>query len=207
MREEELASTLFDAGVIKFGEFRLKLHEKNSNAPLSPIYIDLRILRSLPSVLEAVVFAYRNLTSELSFDYYADVPTAATPLVAVLSNITRVPMISPRMDSKGHGVISRIDGIFREGQTVLLIDDLITTANSKLEVISILEENALIVNDVSVLVDREQGGVQILEERGYACHAVFTLSELLEFYLLQGMIEQEIYKKTVTYLRSWGGLQ
>jgi hypothetical protein len=46
---EQLAVELLNIGAIKFGNFRLKLHEKNPDAPLSPIYIDLRLLRSSSS--------------------------------------------------------------------------------------------------------------------------------------------------------------
>lgn len=205
MKEENksLATALFNVGAIKFGEFRLKLHEKNPDAPLSPIYIDLRILRSFPGVLEQTGFAYYRLTDGLIFNYYADVPTASTPIVTILSSITRTPMISPRMEVKTHGVKGKIDGIFEKGQVVLLIDDLITTAGSKLEAISILEENGLRVYDVAVLVDREQGGAQLLVNQGYACHTVFRLTELLELYVQEGMIKQDMYKQVTTYLREF----
>jgi len=44
IKKEKLALDLFGLGKIKFGAFKLKLHEKNPDAPLSPIYIDLRNL-------------------------------------------------------------------------------------------------------------------------------------------------------------------
>lgn len=201
MKEEVLASELFSIGAIKFGEFRLKLHEKHPDAPLSPIYVDLRVLRSFPDVLDLAVNAYLALTIPLQFSCYADIPTAATPIVAVMSNKTRVPMITPRMSDKTHGLKGKIDGVFVSGQIVLLVDDLITTAGSKLEAISILEEHGLIIGDVVVLVDREQGGAEELHKQGVNCHTVFKLSELLSHYVKTRLIDSGTHKRVIDYLR------
>lgn len=195
-----LALQLFDIGAFKFGSFRLKLHEKNPDAPLSPIYVDLRILRSFPEVMNSAVATYEDLIGKLTFDILADVPTAATPIVAILSHRLRIPMISPRKEEKGHGLKRAVDGVFQNGNVALLIDDLITTAESKLEAISVLEEHGVKVRDVAVLLDREQGGAGELEKRGYACHAVFNLMDLLRLYLSNGKINSAQYQHTQDYL-------
>ena len=200
--KNRLALELFDIGAIKFGTFRLKLHEKEPDAPLSPIYIDLRVLRSFPKAMDSAVEIYKGLIGKLIFDVYADVPIAATPIVAILSHQTKIPMISPRKEEREHGIKHAIDGAFKKGQVALLVDDLITKADSKLEAISALEENGLNVQDVVVLIDREQGGVQELEKRGYTCHIAFKLKELLKLYLESGKIGRQQYEQTVTYLDS-----
>ena len=200
--KETVALELFNIGAIKFGKFRLKLHDQYPDAPLSPIYIDLRILRSFPSAMETTISLYDQLASGLRFDFYADVPTAATPIVAILSYKNKIPMISPRKEEKQHGMRRQIDGVFSKGQIVLLIDDLITRADSKLETISILEENGLIVRDVVVLIDREQGGVQQLKMRGYDCHVAFGLKELLQIYKRSEKITSNQYGETMAYLES-----
>src|SRR4051812_18973061 len=158
--KKALALGLFDIGAVKFGEFKLKLHEKDPSAPLSPIYIDLRILRSFPDVIDTAVDVYLEMSKGLMFSLLADIPTAATPIVALISHKSRVPMISPRSDLKQHGIRRSIDGIYGKGQIVLLVDDLITRADSKLESLAVLSENGLKVHDIVVLIDREQGGVQ-----------------------------------------------
>jgi uridine monophosphate synthetase len=193
---------MFGAGAIKFGAFRLKLHERKPDTPLSPIYIDLRVLRSFPLVMDSAVEVYMELIRGLKFDLFADVPTAATPIVAILSHLMKVPMVSPRKDDKEHGISRKIDGAFEAGQTALLIDDLITHAESKLETISTLKANGLTVKDVVVLVDREQGGAEQLETAGYTFHCAFKLSELLQFYRQGGEIDQSEYERTITYLRA-----
>ena len=196
----KLAEQLFSINAIKFGAFKMKLHEKNPDAPLSPIYIDLRLLRSFPQAMDSAIEVYLELINGLKFDLLADVPTAATPIVAILSHLTKVPMVSPRKGEKGHGIAKKTDGAFETGQTALLVDDLITQAESKLEAISSLEANGLIVKDVVVLVDREQGGAKQLEAAGYKFYCVLKLGELLQFYLQAGKIDRKDYERTVAYL-------
>src|SRR3712207_6699196 len=84
---ERLARALVEAGAIQFGAFRLKLHEERPDAPLSPLYINLRLLRSHPNQMDVAVAAYRSLLAGLEFDVLADVPMAATPFVAILSHM------------------------------------------------------------------------------------------------------------------------
>src|SRR6478752_3977552 len=96
--QQAFADALLTSGAVKFGAFRLKLHETQPDAPLSPIYVDLRTLRSFPDALDAAVAALAEMIQArgLTFTRYADVPQAATPLVAVLMHLTRIPMITPR---------------------------------------------------------------------------------------------------------------
>lgn len=84
----------------------------------------------------------------------------------------------------------------------LLIDDLVTLADTKLEAAAVLEENGLTVNDIAVLLDREQGGLEELRRRGYACHAAFKLKELLDLYLNSMQIDEEQYGQIMAYLES-----
>ena len=197
-----VADALFETGAIRFGQFRLKLHEKQPDAPLSPIYVDLRVTRSFPSAFGEIATLYQEMVGALSFDVLADVPTAATPIVAVLSYLMKVPMISPRLEVKEHGQRRPIDGTARPGSRVLLVDDLITRADSKLEAISLLESHGFVVKDVAVLVDREQGGAQELQRRGYDCHSSFRLIDLLQYYREVGRIDAAQLNQVMEYLRS-----
>jgi orotate phosphoribosyltransferase len=200
-QKSKLAGQLLKIGAIKFGNFRLKLHDKTPDAPLSPIYIDLRLLRSFPDVIDSAVEIYRLLSKGFIFDIYADVPTAATPITAILSHVTRIPMISPRKEEKKHGTAAPIDGVFASGQKVLLVDDLITNASSKIETISVVEENGLQVAGIIVLVDREQGGGAELQNKGYEFRSAFRLTELLDFYSENGLISKIDYQRTRNYLQ------
>jgi uridine monophosphate synthetase len=199
-KQRAFADALLATGAVKFGAFRLKLHERRPDAPLSPIYINLRVLRSYPDALETAVAALAEVIDrhELRFDRYADIPLAATPLVAVLSHLTHVGMITPR-EPKTHGLAGAIDGAFDLGDNVLVIDDLVTHADSKIEAIRVLEANQLRVRDVAVVVDREQGGPEQLAAAGYTLHAAVTLGQLLEYWRASDSIDDETYARVKAY--------
>jgi uridine monophosphate synthetase len=199
---QKLATQLLDTGSVKFGAFKLKLHQTNPDAPLSPIYIDLRIMRSFPNAMATAVEVYQELIKNLNFELLADCPTAATPATAILSYLTKRPMISPRKGDKGYGSGAKIDGLFTNGQTVLLIDDLITGANSKFEAIKTLEDHGLVIKDAVVLLDREQGGVNQLKKAGYTLHSALKLTELMDYYLKRGKISDEKHKEVINYIKS-----
>lgn len=191
----------FKRDCIKFGQFKLKHHEENPEAPLSPIFINLRILRSYPQLMGQTVKALIELSKDLSYDFVADVPTAGTPFAALFSFLTDKPMISPRKEKKSTGTLDAIDGVFENHKTVLLIDDLITRAGSKLETIEKLESHQLMVKDILVVIDRQQGGVEALKERGVNIHPLFTLSQLLNYYKDHSMITQNKYDEVMDYIK------
>ncbi len=200
LAQRAFADGLLTSGAVKFGAFRLKLHETQPDVPLSPMYVDLRVLRSFPDAQDAAVATIRELIAAraLAFDRYADVPMAATPMVAVLSHLTRVPMITPR-ESKTHGAGGNINGAFSKGETVLVIDDVVTHADSKLEAIRTLEANGLVVHDVVVLVDREQGGPAAIAAAGYTLHAAVSVSQLLEYWRETGGITPADHDRAKAY--------
>lgn len=200
--QEKLILDLFDYGMVKFGSFRFKFHEKDPNIPLAPFYIDLRMVRRFPEVRKDVINVYIDLLKNIKFDLIADVPTAATPIVAILSHKLNAPMITPRSDSKTHGSGAKIDGAIEEdiGKVAVLVDDLITRADSKFEAIAVLAHFGINVKDVVVLIDREQGGEKELASAGYNLHFAFTLSQMLEFYKDTGRMDEKLYKQTLEKL-------
>lgn len=204
MNKTKLALDLFEAGAIRFGEFRLKLHNKYPNAPRSPYYIDLRILQSYPKLIEKVAEALVDKIHSLGLepDLVSGIPAAGVPIATLTSFITGIPMITLRKKKKTHGISTRIMGVYRPGQKVLVIDDLVTKAHTKLEAIGALIENELMVKELLVLIDREQGGKQKLEDEGYNLRAVFPVTELMELYLEQEKIDREKYDKIMEYLEN-----
>jgi orotate phosphoribosyltransferase len=200
-RQRTFADHLLATGAVRFGAFRLKLHEQHPDAPLSPIYVNLRVLQSFPDALDAAAAALVELmeTRGLRCARFAGIPMAATPLVAVLSHLTRVPMITPR-EPKTHGLAGMIDGAFVAGETALVIDDLVTHADSKLEAVRVLEANGVRVRDIAVLIDREQGGPAQLAAAGYTLHAATRLSQLLAYFRRTGGIDEARYAEVTGYL-------
>lgn len=194
-KEKKLADNLLEIGAFKFGDFKLKLHKEHPNAPLSPVYIDLRLLRRYPRAKKIAIDVYQELMKGIKFDLLADVPTAGSPFASSLSDRTKVGMVTPRIDKKEHGSGARIDGLGPrdKGKTVLLIDDLITTSASKLEAANFMKFHGMRVKDVVVLIDREQGGEAQLRKNRIKLHFSLTLDRLLDYYLSAKKISQKKY--------------
>lgn len=169
-----LALALADIGCVRFGDFTLRSGQR------SPIYIDLRLLISHPNVLRDVARAYAQLLRPLVFDRLAAIPYTGLPIGTAVSLELGCPLLYSRKEVKVYGTRQAVEGESRQGERVVVLDDLITTGASKLEAIAPLEELGLHVEDVVVLIDREQGGREYLEERGYRLHAIFSLGEMLD---------------------------
>ncbi|NOH01106.1 MAG: orotate phosphoribosyltransferase [Chloroflexi bacterium] len=195
-RLSALADGLLEAGCIKFGEFTLKSGLK------SPIYIDLRQIISHPKLLADVAQAYLPILSTLRFSRIAGLPYAAIPIATAISLAGNYPMIYPRKEVKTYGTKAEIEGEYQAGEMVVIIDDLATTGGSKFEAIEKLTSAGLIVKDVVVLVDRQSGAKQTLEQAGYNLHAVLTISQLLDHWEATGKVEKSRIEATREFLRS-----
>lgn len=84
-----------------------------------------------------------------------------------------------RKETKGHGQGRQIEGNFQAGNSVVVVDDVITTGASTLKAIDIIEREGGKVAFAFVLVDREEGGRQAIEARGIHVISLFTRSSLL----------------------------
>ena len=191
-----LADGLLEAGCIKFGEFTLKSGLK------SPIYIDLRQIITYPQLLRQIGEAYLPLIRGLKFDRLAGLPYAAIPIATAVSLAGDYPMIYPRKEVKTYGTKAEIEGEFHAGETALIIDDLATTGGSKFEAIEKLLGVGLIVKDVVVLVDRQSGAKEALEQAGYALHAVLTIGEMLDYWEANGKVPAEKIAATREFLKN-----
>jgi len=173
IHKEKLAHKLLDIGVIKFGTFILK------SGIISDIYIDMRIAISHPDILQELALCLKDIQQKCQHDILCAVPYAALPVTTALSMVSGIPMIMARKEAKDHGTKNMIEGVYTPGQECLLIEDVITTGSSILETIKTIEAAGLKVNDIVVLIDREQGGAENIAALGYRLHSIFTLQELL----------------------------
>lgn len=191
---EPLADTLLDASCIKFGDFTLK------SGLQSPIYIDLRRIITYPKLLAQIGAAYLPILEKLKFDRLAGLPYAAIPIATAVSLQGNYPMIYPRKEIKPYGTKAEIEGEYHAGETAVIIDDLATTGGSKFEAIEKLTGAGLVVKDVVVLIDRQSGAKESLEQAGFSLHAVLTISALLDYWERTGKVEKEKIEATREFL-------
>ena len=174
---------------------------------MSPIYIDLRLLVTHPDVLKQAAQAMADTISQFSilnsqFDRLAAIPYAGLPIGVAVALETNKPLIYPRKEAKDYGTAKLIEGEYNAGETVLMVDDLITKGTAKLEALKPLTDAGLIVKDILVLIDREQGGAAELAQRGVALHAVFTLSQMLDELVAAGKLEPAKREEVLAWIKA-----
>lgn len=194
--QQSLALELFRVGAFRVEERKVQFHDLHPEAPLSPVYIDFRVLRRLPQARDAAIQMYTELIHSLPYDFFADIPTGSSTLVGALADRLGVGIVTPRMQEKKHGIQSLADGVLSEdaGKVAILFDDLTTKGESKIIAAQKLRQCGLIVQDVVVLLDREQGGREELAYHGLTLHAACTLNQLLQFYLAERLITPQQYE-------------
>jgi uridine monophosphate synthetase len=190
----ELAVALARIGAVQFGAFTLK------SGASSPVYVDLRQLVSDPRVLALAARAYAGVLAGITFDRIAAIPYAGLPIGTAVALELGVPLIYPRKEPKAYGLRRAIEGAYRAGETVVVLDDLISDGGSKLEAITPLTEAGLVVRDVVVLLDRGGGGREALEAAGFALHAVTSLRDVTEALGADGTITAEQLAEVRAYL-------
>lgn len=205
--KEYLLDMIYDRGSVKFGAFKLKLHEEDPEAPLSPIYINLRKSPDGPLKDEDIEAIGQEIykfvkDKEIDFDLVVGIPKAGDPIAKVVAQLSGKPLL--KLNKKTEGDKRRIDSIanggdYQKGQRVLIVDDLITQADTKKEAIDICEQSGLTVSAVTVLLDREQGGAKDLQN-AYNLLAVFLLTDLLQQYILTEKISQTKGYEVMAYI-------
>lgn len=181
----ELKSLLLEKSV-RTGEFTLASGKK------SDLYIDCRVTTLDPFganlVGEIGWAAVRDkIRSEgLAIDAIGGMTMGADPVsLAVGMTSARLhpdealPVFTVRKEPKGHGRGKQIEGNFKAGDRVIVVDDVITTGGSTLKAIDAIEREGGKVLFALVLVDREEGGRTAIEQRGIPVLPLFTRTSLL----------------------------
>lgn len=191
-----LVRRLHEIGAVRFGAFVLK------SGITSPFYVDLRVVISHPDVLAQVGRLIAAEVARCRADRIAGIPYAGLPLAVAASLAGGVPLVYPRREEKAYGTRRRIEGAFEPGERVVVIDDIVTDGASKLEAIAPLEAAGLVVEELVVLIDREQGGAERLAAKGYRLHAVLTISACFDELERAGLVETADIARSREFVRS-----
>lgn len=125
-------------------------------------------------------------TSGETIEAVGGMTLGADPLVTAVSLVSfleekPIPAFIVRKEAKGHGTGNYIEGLknMPEGCSVALLEDVVTTGGTLLKVIERVESQGFKVGLVATVVERQEGGVEVLEKAGYKLKSIFTREELL----------------------------
>lgn len=182
------------------GEFALKIHETKIEAPLSPVYVNLRNLPE--NILVKIAQVLSEVKLETSQDYCTGVPKAAVIIAQKFSEVSRIPFLDVfekiGLDTQRKIVIK--EGLnTKENTKLLVIDDVVAHGKSKLEALEAAKKAGFYVN-MLVLIDREQGGTQEIESQGCKIYCAMKLTDILEYYMEKNMISKNQYSQSISYL-------
>ena len=166
---------------VRRGRFTLASGRESSH------YVDARLTTMSPEglavigplALEAIRARGWHVDAVGGLTLGAD-PIAYATALASVSAPPLVRAFTVRKEAKQHGTGRLIEGPMREGDRVVVIEDVITTGGSALRAAEAIQRGGATISGILALVDREEGGRGVLEGQGFQVVCLATLSELLD---------------------------
>lgn len=160
----------------------------------SPIYCDNRKTLAYPEIRNTIKSSFTEVIKEkfLSTEAIAGVATGAIAQGALVADILNLPFMYIRSESKGHGLENLIEGDPREGQKVVVVEDLISTGGSSLKAVKALRDKGCIV--LGMVAIFTYGFPKAIESFDMAGCELYTLSDyesLIGIALETGYIKPE----------------
>jgi orotate phosphoribosyltransferase len=159
-----------------------------SSGRTSDLYVDARLTTMSPDGLSLIGPLARRIIEEIfgAVDSIGGLTLGADPIayaIAYASAATEHPLraFTVRKTPKAHGTGQQIEGPYRTGDRVVVIEDVVTTGASALQAAQVLGEAGATICGILALVDRDEGGREALESEGYKVHALVTRAGLLQY--------------------------
>ncbi len=168
----------------------------------SPIYCDNRKVLSFPYTRDFIKSEMCNVIFEgfPEAQLLAGVATAGIPWGAMASDQLKMPYIYVRPKPKEHGLGNQIEGSFEPGQKVLVIEDLISTGKSSLDVVKVLRDAGLeVIGMVSIFTYGFKQATEAFELASVPYKSLTNYSTLIGMAVEKGTVSAE----TETLLLQW----
>ena len=175
MTDGELRAALREHAYLE-GDFLLRSGRRSS------YYLDKYRFETRPDLLRAIAQRIAAVVAEHEPDaaLLAGPELGAVALAAATSLESGLPFLIVRGEAKGYGTANRLEGAYAEGQTVCLVEDVVTSGGAACEAVDALREAGLICRTAICVVDREEGGVDALARHAVRLRPVFRISEIAE---------------------------
>ncbi|MDD1771125.1 MAG: orotate phosphoribosyltransferase [Methanomassiliicoccales archaeon] len=172
--DKGLKDALRECGAILYGDFTLSSGKKSS------YYIDIKKASTDPKVLAMIAESMAGEVAKLPRrpDRIAGVVLGSIPLVVALSLKTGVPFVMVRKEKKEHGTGRLVEGVLNQGERVLVIEDVVTSAGSSADAVGALRSSGAIVDTVLAVIDRQEGGMDRLAQIGVRLVPLLTAEDV-----------------------------
>ena len=168
----------------------------------SPIYCDNRLTLSDPAVRDDVEKGLWELvrTHFPQAEVLMGTSTAGIAHAAIVGYLSGLPMGYVRSSAKDHGRTNRIEGKLEKGQKVVVVEDLISTGGSVIEVVDALrEEGAEVLGVVSIFTYGMKKGLDRLAEKNVVNYSLSNLDALCEVAEEEGVITEKQHKAILQF--------
>lgn len=170
---DELAVAIREAALLE-GDFVLRSGRRSS------YYLDKYRLGTRPELLAPLGVAIALAVSEVAPDAVriAAPELGAVSLAAAASLESGLPFVIVRKETKSYGTGNRIEGTFEPGESVCVVEDVVTSGGAALDAVAALREAGLIVRAAVCVLEREEGGLDALAREGVALRPLYVTSEI-----------------------------
>ncbi|MFN4315995.1 MAG: orotate phosphoribosyltransferase [Chitinophagaceae bacterium] len=178
----------------------------------SPIYCDNRRVLSFPFIRDFVKSEMCNVIFEQypEAELLAGVATAGIAWGAMAADQLKLPYVYVRPKPKEHGLGNQIEGYYEKGQKTVVIEDLVSTGKSSLQVVDLLRNQGLeVIGMVSIFTYDFAQADMAFKSAGLPLHSLTRYPALLELAVEKGMIntaEQEVLLKWREDPAQWTGV-
>jgi orotate phosphoribosyltransferase len=170
MTREQLAARIAEVSLLR-GEFTLRSGRKSN------YYLDKYRFETQPDVLaELGKLLAAHVTPAVQ--RIAGAELGAVPLAAATSLASGKPFVIIRNQKKDYGTSNLVEGVLEPGETVLIVEDVLTTGGQVIEAARTLQQAGAQVHGIVAVIDREEGARQNIESAGFAYQSLFTTSDL-----------------------------
>jgi len=170
MTRADLAKRIADVSLLR-GEFTLRSGRKSN------YYLDKYRFETQPEVLTALGKLFAEHVGA-NVDRIAGAELGAVALAAVTSIACGKPFVIVRNQKKDYGTSKLVEGVLKEGETVLIVEDVLTTGGQVLEAARSLESAGAKIDRIVAVIDRLEGARENIESAGYKFEALFTTKDL-----------------------------
>ncbi|MEZ5035334.1 MAG: orotate phosphoribosyltransferase [Chitinophagaceae bacterium] len=157
----------------------------------SPIYCDNRKVLSFPFVREFVKSEMCNLVFEKfpGAELLAGVATAGIAWGAMAADQLKLPYIYVRPRPKEHGLGNQVEGHLEKGKKVVVVEDLVSTGKSSMQVVKVLQEAGLeVIGMVSIFTYEFPESTEVFQQENLAYFSLTNYSALIELAIQKGMV-------------------